>query len=250
MSKLWQPLAAHNLDEIRKRFTTMFPAREYGDLAGRISEHWIAILERVWAGKDPSVKEKDLCYQPADPLSRIEQKTLLITYADSIQRPGETTLATLRDFLTRFFPAIRGIHLLPSCVVVEDRFNDGYFSQVLRNRIHERFGSNEAVLRPDGAKLSPWPISCSTTWISRIPAFRPTSTATMRRGSASSCSAKRNTRSALRKGLSGSVPAQTLPPVYDLPQTSGGGRDRRPGSGGEARRRWSGGWGPRRRLGK
>ena len=139
----WQPLAAQNLAEIRKRFATIFPVREYGDLAGKIGTYWIARLEEVWKDKDPAVQEQDLAYLPADPLSRIEQNTLVIAYADSIQRPGEATLTTLEDFLSRFFPAIRGIHMLPACVVVEDRFNDGYFAQVVRNRIHDRFGSND-----------------------------------------------------------------------------------------------------------
>ena len=139
----WQPLAAENLEEIRKRFETIFPTEEYGDLAERIGMYWCAMLEELWKAKDPTVKEQDLAYLHSEPLSRIEQKTLVIAYADSIQRPGEGTLATLEDFLSRFFPAIRGIHMLPACVVTEDRFNDGYFAQVVRNRIHERFGSNE-----------------------------------------------------------------------------------------------------------
>ena len=139
----WQPLAAENLKEIRRRFKTIFPAQEYGDLAERIGAHWIAALEALWRAKDPAAKQQDLTYLPADPLSRIQQSTLVIAYADSIQRPGEVTLAALEEFLSRFFPAVRGIHMLPACVVVEDRFNDGYFAQVVRNRIHDRFGSNE-----------------------------------------------------------------------------------------------------------
>jgi len=139
----WRPLSAEKLAEIRSRFVKIFPAQEYGDLAGKIGDHWIAMLESVWWGKERGVREKDLSYVPADPLSRIEQKTLVIAYPDGIEAPGEKSLTTLHRFLKRFFPAIRGMHMLPSCVVVEDRFNDGYFSQVLRNRIHERFGSNE-----------------------------------------------------------------------------------------------------------
>ncbi|MBN2553805.1 MAG: hypothetical protein JXB06_13590 [Spirochaetales bacterium] len=139
----WQPLAAENVEEIRKRFATIFPAQEYGELADRIGRQWIAMLQDVWKNKDPAAKRQDLSYRPADPLSRIQQRTLLIAYADSIQRPGEPTLTALEIFLSRYFPAIRGIHMLPACVVVEDRFNDGYFAQVVRNRIHDRFGSNE-----------------------------------------------------------------------------------------------------------
>jgi len=145
MSKLqsWQPLAAENLQEIRRRFKTIFPAQEYGDLAERIGAHWIAALEQLWKAKDPAAKQQDLTYLPSDPLSRIQQSTLVIAYADSIQRTGEATLTALEEFLSRFFPAIRGIHMLPACVVAEDRFNDGYFAQVVRNRIHDRFGSND-----------------------------------------------------------------------------------------------------------
>jgi hypothetical protein len=139
----WQPLAAELLAEIRRRFDTIFPAGEHGDLAERIGALWIAMLEEVWNQKAAAARNEDLAYQPSDPLSRIRQNTLVITYADSVQRPGESTLTTLEEFLSRFFPAIRGIHMLPACVVVEDRFNDGYFAQVVRNRIHERFGSNE-----------------------------------------------------------------------------------------------------------
>jgi hypothetical protein len=142
-TQTWRPLAAEKLAEITDRFEKIFPDQEYGTLARRICEYWIGMLESVWESKSRAQREKDLAYLPADPLSRIEQKTLVIAYPDGIQRPGEKSLTTLDTFLKRFFPAIRGIHMLPSCVVVEDRFNDGYFSQVRRNRIHERFGSNE-----------------------------------------------------------------------------------------------------------
>jgi hypothetical protein len=138
----WQPLARERLAGIRQTFARIFPAAEYADLAGRISRYWIRKLREVWANKSSSVKDKDRSYNPADPLSRIEQKTLVIAYPDSIRRQGETTLAALDAFLRRFFPAVRGLHLLPACAVVEERFNDGYFSQVVRNRIHEAFGSN------------------------------------------------------------------------------------------------------------
>ena len=145
MSKLqsWQPLAEENLQEIRRRFKTIFPVQQYGDLAERIGAHWIAALEALWKAKDAAAKQQDLTYLHSDPLSRIQQSTLVIAYADSIRRPAEPTLTALEEFLSRFFPAIRGIHMLPACVVAEDRFNDGYFAQVVRNRIHDRFGSNE-----------------------------------------------------------------------------------------------------------
>jgi hypothetical protein len=139
----WQPLAGENLEEIRKRFATVFPASDYGELAERIGARWIAMLEEVWTKKPQAVKERDRAYNPGDPLSRLRQSTLVIAYPDSIERPGKATLAALDEFLSRFFPAVRGIHMLPACVVAEGRFNDGYFSQVVRNRIHERFGSND-----------------------------------------------------------------------------------------------------------
>jgi hypothetical protein len=141
----WQPLAADTIAEIRRRFAQILPTPAYGDLADRIGDYWAAMLERVWESKDPRTREKDLGHLPADPLSRIGQRTLLIAYADSVQRPGEKTLVTLRDFLRRFFPAIRGMHMLPACEVAEDRFNDGYFSQVVRNRVHGRFGTGEQL---------------------------------------------------------------------------------------------------------
>ena len=92
-----------NLTEIKQRFAAIFPENDYGDLAERIGEYWIAMLEKVWRDKDPIVKQKDLAYLPADPLSRIEQKTMVIAYADSIQQVGVTTLTTLEEFLSRFF---------------------------------------------------------------------------------------------------------------------------------------------------
>ncbi len=138
----WQPLARERLAGIRQTFARIFPAAEYADLAQRISGYWIEKLREVWANKSRTVKDKDRSYIPADPLSRIEQKTLVIAYPDSIRRQGETTLAALDAFLRRFFPAVRGLHLLPACAVVEERFNDGYFSQVVRSRIHGAFGSN------------------------------------------------------------------------------------------------------------
>ena len=73
---------------------------------------------------------------------RVRQKTTVIAYADSISREGERSLVTLDKFFRRWFPAVGGLHILPACTVVEDRFNDGYFSQVERNNIHRAFGTN------------------------------------------------------------------------------------------------------------
>jgi hypothetical protein len=87
-------------------------------------------------------------------LSRIEQKTVLIAYADSVRQPGEASLATLENFLQTYFPAIRGLHMLPACEIIEGRFNDGYFSQVVRDRVHPEFGTNRTFARMMGRNFS------------------------------------------------------------------------------------------------
>ena len=51
--------------------------------------------------------------------------------------------STLDNFLKNYFPAIQGMHMLPACEVAEDRFNDGFFSQVVRDKIHDAFGTNQ-----------------------------------------------------------------------------------------------------------
>ena len=55
---------------------------------------------------------------------------------------GEATLITLEKFLISHFPAIRGLHILPPCEISEERFNDGGFSQIRRDRIHAPYGTN------------------------------------------------------------------------------------------------------------
>jgi hypothetical protein len=139
----WEPLHKEKLAEIEIIFKRTYPAEEYGNLAERIGAYWLEMLKRVWVEKSERVKQLDLGYDPADPLSRVEQKTVVITYADSIYKKGEKCLETLDRFLKEYFPALRGMHMLPACSVAEGRFNDGYFSQVKRNKIHEAFGSNE-----------------------------------------------------------------------------------------------------------
>jgi len=84
-----------------------------------------------------------LAYDPSDPLSRIEQKTLVISYADSVKDGNRPTIKALTEFFEEYFPAVGGLHILPACAVAEDRFNDGYFSQINRSQIHKAFGSNE-----------------------------------------------------------------------------------------------------------
>lgn len=139
----WTPLAEKNLGAIRQLFRDILPEGEYGDLAESIADDWVSMLTDVWQTKAASIKQKDLRFSPSDPLSRIQQKTVVIAYADSVSKAGEPSLVTLDRFLGRYFPAVRGLHMLPACRVVEGRFNDGFFSQVVRDEIHEAFGSNQ-----------------------------------------------------------------------------------------------------------
>ena len=143
MSKNWKPLDEKKLSEINSLFIKTYPESDYGNLAEKISRHWINLLKKSWDEKSDNLKKLDLEYNPSDPLSRVEQKTTVITYADSISLSGEKSLATLDKFLKKYFPAVGGLHILPACTVVEERFNDGYFSQVERDNIHSAFGSNE-----------------------------------------------------------------------------------------------------------
>ena len=139
----WKPLEEEKLGAIKDLFIQTYPQKAYGDLSQKIAAYWIDKLQEVWCQKKMRIKERDLAYDPADPLARIEQKTVLIAYADSIYDLEEKTLTTLDRFLKEYFPAVQGMHMLPCCEVIEDRFNDGYFSQVTRTRIHQRFGDNE-----------------------------------------------------------------------------------------------------------
>ena len=142
-TKKWVPLEKNKLNLIKELFHKVYPATEYGDLAERIGGFWVELLAKSWEEKPEKLKALDLGYDTADPLSRVMQKTVVITYADSIVKEGEKTLVTLDRFLGDRFPNLGGLHLLPACGVVEDRFNDGYFSQVERNRIHEAFGTDD-----------------------------------------------------------------------------------------------------------
>ncbi|MBW1893626.1 MAG: hypothetical protein JRI91_08020 [Deltaproteobacteria bacterium] len=139
----WKPLAENNLKDIRQMFNLILPDKEYGDLAETISDYWVKMLKNVWKNKADAIKEKDLKFKPSDPLSRIQQKTVVISYADSVTEKGEKSLVTLDNFLGKYFPAVRGMHMLPACEVAEDRFNDGFFSQVVRDQIHGAFGTNQ-----------------------------------------------------------------------------------------------------------
>ena len=141
--KRWEPLNSKRLDRIRELFSGIYSGEEYGDLASRISVYWVEQLEEAWEKKAPRLKALDLAYDPSDPLSRVQQRTVVIAYADSISRAGEPSLGTLDSFFKKWFPAVGGLHILPACRVVEGRFNDGYFSQVVRDSIHPAFGSNE-----------------------------------------------------------------------------------------------------------
>ena len=102
----------------------------------------MARLDEAWAQKSRSIKSKDLKYDPQDPLSRIEQKTVVIAYADSVREKGTPTLGSLDRLLKSDFPALKGLHILPPCEISEERFNDGGFSQIRRDRIHPPYGTN------------------------------------------------------------------------------------------------------------
>ncbi|MCK5783744.1 MAG: hypothetical protein KAH06_04815, partial [Desulfobacterales bacterium] len=138
----WQPLATNKLSSICQIFTNLFPVPENGNLAEHISEYWISKLKKIWEQKPDAIRQKNRACHPGDPLSRIRQKTVVIAYADSIFEKEEKTLKTLDKFLSQHFPAIGGLHILPACVVADSRFNDGYFSQIVRDKIHPSFGSN------------------------------------------------------------------------------------------------------------
>ncbi len=139
----WKPLTENILLEIRSTFNKLFSDDDHNGMASKISEYWVKKLEEVWKNKPEAIKRKDRQFIPADLLSRIQQKTVVITYADSVKKPGEESLVTLDHFLSKYFPAVRGMHMLPACMVAEDRFNDGFFSQVVRDRIHPTFGTNQ-----------------------------------------------------------------------------------------------------------
>jgi len=139
----WKPLSEDNVKEIRDLFHSIFPGKEYKALAKKISDYWIAMLTNAWENKKESIKEKDLGFDLSDPLSKIQQHTVVISYADSVSKRDEKSLVTLDHFLKSYFPAIKGMHMLPACEVAEDRFNDGFFSQVVRDRIHDAFGTNQ-----------------------------------------------------------------------------------------------------------
>ncbi len=142
-TQLWNPLGPEKLNSIRKIFSGLFPATENGDLAEHISEYWINKLKKIWEKKPDAIRQKDLAYHPDDPLSRIRQKTVVIAYADSVFEKNEKTLKTLDRFLNQHFPAVGGLHILPACIVADYRFNDGYFSQIVRDSIHPVFGTNQ-----------------------------------------------------------------------------------------------------------
>ncbi|MCW8966320.1 MAG: hypothetical protein OQK82_06510 [Candidatus Pacearchaeota archaeon] len=138
----WQPLNQEKLKQIQQIFSEIYSSEEYQDLDFKISTYWIEKLKKIWENKKENLKNQDTDYNDLDPLSRIQQKTVIITYADSVKEENKKSLTTLQEFLNQYFPAIKGMHILPACQVEESRFNDGYFSQVVRNKIHESFGDN------------------------------------------------------------------------------------------------------------
>ena len=46
------------------------------------------MLTNAWENKKDSIKEKDLGFEPSDPLSKIQQHTVVISYADSVNKSG------------------------------------------------------------------------------------------------------------------------------------------------------------------
>ncbi len=150
----WQPLSEDVTDAVDDLFAEIYPESEYGRLAEDISDYWIERLESVWRDKPKRIKNKDLSFQPDDPLSRVPPRTVVIAYPDSIHRKNEPTLETLDQFLEMYFPCVGGLHILPACRIAEGRFNDGYFSQVERNRIHEPFGDNDTFSRLTESRFS------------------------------------------------------------------------------------------------
>jgi hypothetical protein len=146
-SETWKPLSQDKISAIKKIFADLFPVDQYSDQAARISDCWVQKMRLAWKNKAQNIKDKDQQYRPSDPLSRIQQRTVLISYADSGSKGGEKSLITLDGFLNKYFPAIRGLHILPACKIVENRFNDGFFSQVVRNEIHEHLEQISNMLK-------------------------------------------------------------------------------------------------------
>ncbi len=146
-NRTWHPLDEDILNAIDDLFADIYPESEYGELAENIADYWIDRLVDTWKAKPQHLKKKDLSFDPEDPLSRIFPRTVVIAYPDSVYRENEPSLETLDRFLDCHFPSVGGLHVLPACRVVDDRFNDGYFSQVKRDVIHDRFGTNEAFSR-------------------------------------------------------------------------------------------------------
>ncbi len=145
--RAWQPLDEDLLNAIDDLFAEIFPESDYGGLAEDIADYWIERLVQTWKAKPDSIRQKDLAYHPDDPVSRILPRTVVIAYPDSVYTKNETSLRTLERFLARHFPAAGGLHILPACQVVEERFNDGYFSQVKRDAIHKGFGTKKTFSR-------------------------------------------------------------------------------------------------------
>jgi len=144
----WHPPDFNDFDlgkqgEIKSIFSDLFSQKKDNDLADKISHYWISKLAEVWTEKSMDIKEKDVTYDHRNPLCRVEQKTVLISYADSVHEKGKATLTSLEGFLSTHFPAVRGLHILPACEISAKRFNDGGFSQIRRDRIHAPYGTNK-----------------------------------------------------------------------------------------------------------
>lgn len=96
-----------------------------------------AVLEKIEArfGSGPERGER---------LRLSERDVMLITYGDSIRRPGQSHLKTLEEFLSRYTGGlISSVHLLPICPYTSD---DG-FSVTDYLRVEESLGGWEDVER-------------------------------------------------------------------------------------------------------
>ena len=93
-------LTQEQADRIRNRLTRLYGEEE----APRLMKRFLMLIGRYGVGINP----------PAPSGFWNENDVVLITYADSVKKPDEPTLATLRDFcLSRLKGLVRIVHILP-----------------------------------------------------------------------------------------------------------------------------------------
>jgi len=137
----WSPLSEVKKEEINILIHSLFPDKP--DEAMKVCTYWAEMMMKTWDNKSETIKSKDKAYDPSDPMSRLQQQVVSICYADNVTDNDKPTLPVLKEFISSYFPSLKGIHLLPACEVAENRFNDGYFSQVRRDRVHPAFGTDK-----------------------------------------------------------------------------------------------------------